>query len=208
MAKTQQTPRQQISISPSPRRTFSDRILAMGAKINRMLSNDGGKGGFNAETESITSAIVESTDRSTFRSRNNFHSSGRGGAGNIHSTASLNLPSNTDALQDFPWPRSRERAPIARAAPPNVLRSTGRGGAGNFSQSPPAAGPSYSLRDREILRAHAEADKKALRSSGRGGMGNIVNPCRTTPGGSTPSTLPLLVPSRRQALCSSTALSM
>lgn len=42
------------------------------------------------------------------------------------------------------------------------MRSTGRGGSGNFSQSPPAADPSYSLRDREILRAHAEADKTAF----------------------------------------------
>ncbi|KAF8193982.1 hypothetical protein K438DRAFT_1969272 [Mycena galopus ATCC 62051] len=174
MSSTQaQTQRQQTSVSTSPRRTFSDRISAVGAKINRALSSDAGRSGYNAETESITSTIVEGNDRSNSRGRNNFHSSGRGGAGNIHATPN-NPALNAEPPQDFPWPRGRERAPVARAAPPSAVRSTGRGGSGNFSQSPPAADPSYSLRDREILRAHAEADKTAIRSSGRGGIGNIV----------------------------------
>ncbi|KAJ6566113.1 hypothetical protein B0H19DRAFT_706686 [Mycena capillaripes] len=112
-------------------------------------------------------------DRSSSRGRN-FHSSGRGGAGNIYSTANSNASADASSPgQEFPWPRGRERAPVARAAPP--VRSTGRGGSGNFSQ-PPATDPSYSLRDREILRAHAEADKNTVRSSGRGGIGNILTP--------------------------------
>lgn len=53
---------QQTSTSLSPRRTFSDRISAVGAKINRALSSDAGRpsqNGYNPETESITSTIVE-----------------------------------------------------------------------------------------------------------------------------------------------------
>ncbi|KAJ6534357.1 hypothetical protein B0H19DRAFT_1185846 [Mycena capillaripes] len=174
--------RQQTSASTSPRRTFSDRISAVGAKINRALSSDAGRpgqNGYDPETQSITSTIVEGTDRSSSRGRN-FHSSGRGGAGNIYSTANSNTVSAPpgEVPQEFPWPRGRERAPVERATPTPAasgVRSTGRGGSGNFSQ-PPAADPSYSLRDREILRAHAEADKNAVRSSGRGGIGNIVTP--------------------------------
>jgi hypothetical protein len=50
---------QQTSTSPSSRRTFSDRISSVGAKINRALSSDAGRGGYNPETESITSTVVE-----------------------------------------------------------------------------------------------------------------------------------------------------
>jgi hypothetical protein len=91
------------------------------------------------------------------------HSSGRGGAGNIRSTINSNALPPTSEAQEFPWPRGRERAPVARAnqGTPSA-RSTGRGGSGNFSQSPPVADPSYSLRDSEILRAHAETEKVAI----------------------------------------------
>ncbi|KAJ6469911.1 hypothetical protein C8R45DRAFT_426636 [Mycena sanguinolenta] len=178
--------RQQTSVSTSPRRTFSDRISAVGARVARALSSDMGRdaSGVNAETESMTSTVVEGNDRSTSRGRNNFHSSGRGGAGNIHRDP-VPAPSNSNA-EDFPWPRGRERAPVSRLPPAQntspsppaktIVHSTGRGGSGNFSLSPPAKDPSYSLRDREILRARAEADRGAFRSSGRGGIGNISAP--------------------------------
>ncbi|KAJ7881805.1 hypothetical protein B0H14DRAFT_2704746 [Mycena olivaceomarginata] len=185
---------QQTSTSPSSRRTFSDRISSVGAKINRALSTDAGRGGYNPETESITSTVVEGQGECPLS-----QSSGRGGAGNIHSTP---VVSNGE-VQDFPWPRGRERAPVARAAPTQVVRSTGRGGSGNFSQSPPAADPSYSLRDREILRAHAETDKTAFVSPhprpalillflfpappAAAGIGNIVHPSYPTPPSSDPS---------------------
>ncbi|KAJ7921430.1 hypothetical protein B0H13DRAFT_1985409 [Mycena leptocephala] len=171
---------QQTSSSQSPRRTFSDRISAVGAKINRALSNDAGRAsqhGYDPETESIANTVVEGGDRSTSRDRT-FHSSGRGGAGNIRSTINSNALPPTSEAQEFPWPRGRERAPVARAnqGTPSA-RSTGRGGSGNFSQSPPVADPSYSLRDSEILRAHAETERSlSYRSSGRGGIGNIVRP--------------------------------
>ncbi|KAJ7026652.1 hypothetical protein C8F04DRAFT_1117917 [Mycena alexandri] len=170
---------QASSVSPSSRRTFSERISAVGAKINRALSSEGGRSsqpGYDPETESIASTLVDGQDRSSSRNRD-IHSSGRGGAGNFYANASGHANGPGD-VQEFPWPRGRERAPV-RAAPAPVapiIRSTGRGGSGNFSQSPPAADPSYSIRDREILRAHAETEKSNIRrSSGRGGMGNMVS---------------------------------
>ncbi|KAJ7509468.1 hypothetical protein B0H11DRAFT_1959745 [Mycena galericulata] len=175
MASSQQT--SSSSVPPQSRRTFSERISAVGAKINRALSSEGrvSQNGYDPETESITSTIVEGSDRSSSRRRDpGYHSSGRGGAGNFHSAAPTN--SNGD-VQEFPWPRGRERAPVPRPSPAApAVRSTGRGGSGNFSQSPPAADPSYSLRDRELMRAHAEAEKNNFKSSGRGGIGNITQP--------------------------------
>ncbi|KAF7341575.1 hypothetical protein MSAN_02054500 [Mycena sanguinolenta] len=158
--------RQQTSVSTSPRRTFSDKISAVGAKVARALSSDTGRdaNGYSAETESMTSTVVEANDRSTSRGRTNFHSSGRGGAGNIHRDPAP-APASSNNAADFPWPRGRERAPVSRLPPTQntstsppaktMIHSTGRGGSGNFSLSPPAKDPSYSLRDREILRAHA-----------------------------------------------------
>ncbi|KAJ7122110.1 hypothetical protein C8R44DRAFT_876423 [Mycena epipterygia] len=189
---------QRPSSSSVPRRTFSDRISAVGAKINRALSNEG-RARYDADAESITSTIVEGQDRSQSRSRDSgYHSSGRGGAGNIRAVSAAQ-PANGAEQQEFPWPRGRERAPVHRAppaqtqpqapvAPVPAVRSTGRGGAGNFSQSPPPTDPSYSLRDREIMRAHAqaEAEKSVVRSSGRGGMGNITR--------DAPAAVPVFIP--------------
>ncbi|KAJ7720087.1 hypothetical protein DFH07DRAFT_972731 [Mycena maculata] len=182
------------SVPPHSRRTFSERISAVGAKINRALSSEGrpSQNGYNAETESIASTVVEGNGRSGSRGRDSgYHSSGRGGAGNFHAT-----PTNANGeVQEFPWPRGRERAPVSQQAAPGV-RSTGRGGSGNFSQSPPATDLSYSLRDRELMRAHAETEKNAPRSSGRGGIGNIVNPnsrsrSRSTDPVSSPTSMPV-----------------
>ncbi|KAF8188914.1 hypothetical protein K438DRAFT_1972096 [Mycena galopus ATCC 62051] len=178
MANIPQTSSQHTSTSTCQRRTFSNRISAMGAKINRTLSNEGKTGAFNSETERTTSTTVESADRSTSCSRNNFVTPPTAAA-----LATSDSPSTSGATKDFPLPRRRERAHGARATS-SVLRSTGRGGSGNFSQRPPATDPSYSLRDREILRAHAEADKTALRSSCRGGIGNIITPHISTPSAS------------------------
>jgi len=176
---------QRKSPSPNSRRSFSERISAVGAKINRVLSNEG-QGGersneghersttgarHDPETESITSTLVEA-DRSASRSRDpGYYSSGRGGAGNIHPVVDGDRGSDVD-VQEFPWPRGRERAPVTRGR----VRSTGRGGYGNFRQPPLPHEFSYSPRELEILRTHAEAERNALRSSGRGGLGNIAIP--------------------------------
>ncbi|KAJ7625915.1 hypothetical protein FB45DRAFT_922619 [Roridomyces roridus] len=172
------------SQSVPPRRSFTERISAVGAKINRALSNDGRA---DYDAESMTSTVV---DVGAGRSRSNdsgYHSSGRGGAGNFY--ANGNPGATNLETQEFPWPRGRERLPVSRSDNPTTLaapavtapaRSTGRGGSGNFSANPPAGDPSYTLRDREILRAHAEAEKTHVRSSGRGGMGNIVHPDAAT----------------------------
>ncbi|KAJ7168905.1 hypothetical protein C8R46DRAFT_1350392 [Mycena filopes] len=174
MASPQQ---QQQSVSPSSRRSFSQRISAVGAKINRTLSNEGrseerrmsgGRG--DPETESIASTLVDG-DRSGSRSRDSgYYSSGRGGAGNIHRIPTPGEVLDADA-QEFPWPRGRDRAPAR-----GQTRSTGRGGSGNFRPSSSSRELSYSPRELEILQARAEAERNAVKSSGRGGAGNIIIP--------------------------------
>ncbi|KAJ7036925.1 hypothetical protein C8F04DRAFT_457312 [Mycena alexandri] len=169
---------QQQSVSPNSRRSFSKRISAVGAKISGALSNEGqggerstSGGRHDPETDSIASTLVEA-DRSVSRSRDSgYYSSGRGGAGNIHRIVNADRVSDVD-VQEFPWPRGRERAPVSRGH----VRSTGRGGSGNFRQSPSPRELSYSPRELEILRTHAETERNALKSSGRGGAGNIAIP--------------------------------
>ncbi|KAJ6573227.1 hypothetical protein B0H10DRAFT_2105565 [Mycena sp. CBHHK59/15] len=170
---------QQKSTSVPPpsnsRRSFSDRISAVGAKINRALSNDGGPQN-DGDTASLASTLVEGSVRSVSRGRELSHSSGRGGIGNFHPTS--NSISPPPAVPDeFPWPRGRERTPAFR--PQDQARSTGRGGSGNFSHSPQTPSSGNASHEREILRARAEADKNAVRSSGRGGAGNMINPARS-----------------------------
>ncbi|KAJ7152754.1 hypothetical protein C8R43DRAFT_1003627, partial [Mycena crocata] len=150
----------QHSVSPSARHTFSDRISAVGAKINRALSSEKRRPSqsparYDPETESIASTIVEGADRSCSRGRDaGFHSSGRGGAGNVHSTSASEAQVQS---QEFPWPRGRERVPAFRPEGEGAqvqtqtqskptARSTGRGGSGNFSRSPAPIDQSLSLR--------------------------------------------------------------
>ncbi|KAJ7289354.1 hypothetical protein C8J57DRAFT_430722 [Mycena rebaudengoi] len=159
--------------SPTSSRSLSDRISAVGAKINRALSNEGRLQG-GADTESMASTVFPGADRSASRGREALHSSGRGGIGNIHAT-STERSSPPNGADEFPWPRGRERAPVFRNGQP--VRSIGRGGSGNFSPSPSPGGALYFPdRDREIARARAGPDNHSPRSTGRGGMGNIINP--------------------------------
>ncbi|KAJ7141685.1 hypothetical protein C8R43DRAFT_1016998 [Mycena crocata] len=176
---------------PSPRRTFSDRMSAVGARINRALTSEGqlrpNQNGYDPETESITSTIVEPEDHSGYYS-------GRGGAGNFHpnpahpkfkdfnndgdnSSYTKSASLEEEDAQEFPWPRGRDRAPAVRGTP----RYTGRGGFGNFNRRPVAPiDPAAAIREQEILRAHAEREAERapfrVRSSGRGGFGNMVSP--------------------------------
>ncbi|KAJ7493971.1 hypothetical protein FB451DRAFT_1360590 [Mycena latifolia] len=161
------------SVSRSSRQTFSDHISAIAVKIHRALSSAGRAipNEYDPETQSIASTIVEGDDRSNFRDREaGYHSFGRGGAGKFRSVSNSN-----SAVQEFPWPRGRERTPVCRPTQASApSRFGGRGGAGNFIESPLPEDPSSPMRDREIRRAHAEADRNMARSSGRGGLGNIV----------------------------------
>jgi hypothetical protein len=115
----------------------------------------------------------DSPVRSVSRGREAFHSSGRGGIGNIrHSSASRDARP-VDGPDDFSPTRGREPAVNL---PLGGVISTGRGGAGNMrSPSRDAASPSRERleREREILQQHAELEKTAIHSTGRGGVGNI-----------------------------------
>ncbi|KAJ7073310.1 hypothetical protein B0H15DRAFT_1027517 [Mycena belliarum] len=173
MASLQQTP------SPTRRRTISDVMSAFGTKISRALSSEGqpvaSQKGFDPETESITSTIVEDADRSPSRRRDSgYQSSGRGGVGNFRAVPTTDPASPASDVQEFPWPRGRDRAPVSRRSTPS--RSTGRGGSGNY-RSPPRQDPAQVLREHEVLRTLAEAERTAVVrvkiSSGRGGYGNM-----------------------------------
>ncbi|KAG7449479.1 uncharacterized protein BT62DRAFT_929439 [Guyanagaster necrorhizus] len=107
-------------------------------------------------------------DRSQSRGRE-FHSSGRGGLGNIRpSSTSRDRP--IGGPDDFSSTRGREPT-----IEPTRIYSTGRGGAGNI-RSPSRdhrehVGPNS--HEKEIVRDHARAERDAPQSFGRGGLGNI-----------------------------------
>ncbi|KAJ7764019.1 hypothetical protein DFH07DRAFT_812323 [Mycena maculata] len=115
-----------------------------------------------AETESIASTLVEGGDTPTSRG----YISDRGGIGNFHPDALPALPDEQD--QEFPWPRGRPRERTRGS------QSTGRGGYGNITSAPRNREWSYSTREQEILRVHAEARSVAI-PVGRGGYGNIAH---------------------------------
>ncbi|KAF7297471.1 hypothetical protein MIND_00980800 [Mycena indigotica] len=163
------------SVSP-PRRAFGAAISAMGARLRGVsvgrdreaASGRGDVDGYNAETESLASTVVEGvtnasvTDRSLSRGR---YSSGRGGAGNIYPTVpvppvptpSTVPPFPADPNQEFPWPRGRDRA----------RQPAGSGqGSPQTSQSPTGAG-------QRSTSTSVDPAAKIKRSTGRGGAGNF-----------------------------------
>jgi len=163
-------------MSPSPtRRSFSGRLSAIGAKINRTLTGESETTvrDNDSDTYSVASTIDKSkVDRSLSRGRE-VYSSGRGGAGNIRqSSASRGRPE--DGPDDFSRSRGREPAP---AESPRSF-SIGRGGVGNIrSPSRDVRGPLTTpdlMEDERVVRAHVAASQDAPHSSGRGGAGNIV----------------------------------
>jgi len=120
------------------------------------------------------------TDRSSSRGREGFHSSGRGGLGNIRQSSGSRDRTTVDGPDDFSETRGRE--PVVDF---NTTHSTGRGGAGNIrSPSRDAQGPltGPDAREKEIIHAHEEADKAAVHSSGRGGLGNMSRSRSRGPG--------------------------
>ncbi|KAF9493452.1 hypothetical protein BDN71DRAFT_1483462 [Pleurotus eryngii] len=113
--------------------------------------------------------MTDKNERSTSRGREAFHSSGRGGLGNIRqASASRDRP--TDGPDDFSITRGREAAP----SPSRQVYSTGRGGAGNIrspSRDPqPNTNSEY---EAQVVKKHNESEAGAIHSSGRGGLGNI-----------------------------------
>ncbi|THH16714.1 hypothetical protein EW146_g3965 [Bondarzewia mesenterica] len=180
--------------SPTSKKGVAEQISALGARLSRVLTGESA-----STTETVLTAVEkerlsqEATDdtasllkeRSVSRGRE-FHSSGRGGVGNIRpSSASLEHTSpRVDGPDDFSVTRGREpRSPVGTGQ----VVSTGRGGAGNIhSPSRDISGdgrrrPAGSLEDdggREyedsVIRSSDDARSSTVRSSGRGGVGNIA----------------------------------
>ncbi|KAF8513998.1 hypothetical protein BU17DRAFT_94867 [Hysterangium stoloniferum] len=109
-------------------------------------------------------------DRSRSRGRQEaFHSSGRGGAGNIRA-GSRSRDARPDGPDDFSLTRGREMG-----VSPGLTHS-GRGGAGNIrspSREPGAGVAELDPKEIEAMRAAAEREAELPHSSGRGGAGNI-----------------------------------
>ncbi|KAF9463265.1 hypothetical protein BDZ94DRAFT_1282617 [Collybia nuda] len=116
-----------------------------------------------------------SADRSQSRGREAFHSSGRGGIGNIRQ-ASASRDARPGGPDDFSTSRGREPVPASTF-------STGRGGAGNI-RSPSRdinnpLSPDSAKGEQDIIRDHVAANQDAPHSTGRGGVGNITNRSRS-----------------------------
>lgn len=156
---------------PDNRTTFSESLAGLGTRLSKILSN----------ASSVTSvgtgprSPVESgtKDRSRSRGRQEaFHSSGRGGAGNIR-PASRSRDARPDGPDDFSLTRGRDMG----VSPGQLPRPThsGRGGAGNIrspSRDPGERSPD--AKEIETLRVAIEHEAELPHSTGRGGAGNIV----------------------------------
>ncbi|KIJ63878.1 hypothetical protein HYDPIDRAFT_112855 [Hydnomerulius pinastri MD-312] len=169
------------------RRSFSQQMSAIGAKLSRALSTD-------EDRVSTTETLVNSTSSNSFNSENRslsrgreaFHSSGRGGIGNIRRSSQSRDPRPIDGPDDFSPTRGREPA-----VNPERVFSVGRGGAGNIrspsrdvGRDQPQTNSIISENalveaeyEAKIRREHAEAS--TARSSGRGGAGNITSGSRS-----------------------------
>lgn len=177
--------------TPSPRRenrrSFSQQVSALAARLGRVVTGEGGDGGDRIDAGSTlsNSTLVKDgsmTDspagdhRSLSRGRDTFQSSGRGGAGNIRRSSQSREPHPFDGPDDFSHTRGREPA-----VHPDRAYSVGRGGAGNIrspSRDPGSVRPVHpdviaeSEYEQGILREHAASE--VVHSSGRGGAGNIT----------------------------------
>ncbi|PPR07451.1 hypothetical protein CVT26_013482 [Gymnopilus dilepis] len=134
---------------------------------------------------------MAAAERSQSRGREPFHSTGRGGLGNIRqSSVSRDARSNPSGVgpDDFSIARGREPVPHQHQ---NQVYSTGRGGAGNL-RSPsrdPATRAEHAEADaaeQEVIREYVAAHEGAVHSSGRGGLGNM-NRSRSRDPGTTPN---------------------
>ncbi|KAF5390781.1 hypothetical protein D9757_004487 [Collybiopsis confluens] len=174
---------------PPERRSFSDQISSIGAKINRALSR--GRSPQRPARDFDNTSLASSTvtmvspegfaERSVSRGREGLRrSSGRGGLGNI--VAPSSVPEN-EALDHSTSP-ARGREAVRPSGPVGVVpfASTGRGGAGNIR--PPVLGqgdsdtitlvPSITSSDSQNVRSPSQTSPtRNMLSTGRGGIGNI-----------------------------------
>ncbi|KAF9041692.1 hypothetical protein BJ165DRAFT_1349769 [Panaeolus papilionaceus] len=127
---------------------------------------------------------MSAPERSTSRGRDAFHSSGRGGIGNIRQASQSRDARPDSGPDDFSVTRGRE--PVANQSAP--LFSTGRGGAGNIRS--PSRGPGSKIVDiaeEKVIQDHLAKQEDAVTSTGRGGLGNLAQRSRSR-GPASPST--------------------
>ncbi|KAG2356652.1 hypothetical protein BDR07DRAFT_1363970 [Suillus spraguei] len=124
---------------------------------------------------------INNEGRSVSRGRDSFHSSGRGGAGNIQRSSVSSDTRPFDSPDDFDSTRGRE--PLVH---PDRVFSVGRGGAGNLRSPSREVRGDHHPQTVTILDEHAavqadyeqqakkhHAESNPIHSSGRGGLGNI-----------------------------------
>lgn len=123
---------------------------------------------------------ISNESRSISRGRDSFHSSGRGGMGNIRRSSISSDLRPVDGLDDSGSSRGREQA-----VHPDRMFSVGRGGAGNMRAPSQEVGKDYPQTvtilnehaavqagyEQQVKKHHAESNP--IHSSGRGGLGNI-----------------------------------
>lgn len=125
---------------------------------------------------------ISNESRSVSRGRDSFHSSGRGGIGNIRRSSISSDPRPVDSPDDSASGRGREQA-----VHPDRMQmfSVGRGGAGNMRSPSQDVGKDHPQTvtilnehaavqaeyEQQIKKHHAESNP--IHSSGRGGIGNI-----------------------------------
>jgi len=111
-------------------------------------------------------------ERSVSRGRDAFHSTGRGGIGNIRQTSASRDARPDSGLETLPRSRGREREPLVDT---NKMYSTGRGGAGNL-RSPSrnlSKSTSRNAHEEEVIQNYIASKHDVPISTGRGGAGNI-----------------------------------
>ncbi|KAI0319720.1 hypothetical protein OF83DRAFT_1162808 [Amylostereum chailletii] len=112
-------------------------------------------------------------ERSTSRGRE-FHSSGRGGVGNIRQASLSRDRAAFDGPDDFSVTRGREPHPAHIQHDTGNAVSTGRGGAGNFRSRSRPRDSVDSTFDRDLIQSIDQANDTGVHSTGRGGIGNIA----------------------------------
>ncbi|KAF8910632.1 hypothetical protein CPB84DRAFT_1842619 [Gymnopilus junonius] len=172
------TEQRQSSPSRSRRPSLSSKISSFGTKLSRTLtgSSDGYSAADNItagdETDSVSPIISRpKPESSPSREREVFHSTGRGGAGNIRQT-NIGSGSSGINLEDFSIIRGREPFPHSTQ---NQVFSTGRGGAGNLrslSRDPESIARAEAV-EQEVIKEYLASQEGAIHSSGRGGLGNL-----------------------------------
>ncbi|KAJ3783437.1 hypothetical protein GGU10DRAFT_360969 [Lentinula aff. detonsa] len=185
----------QNSSSPQGKRSLSDQISSIGARINRALSrgrsterpardfDNESLASSNTTVVSVEGAIGE---RSVSRGRQGLHhSSGRGGIGNIVPSS---VPEDVAVEHSASPIRGRDIARPLGGPGGTPFSSSGRGGIGNirapsqeqqFDADALTLVPSRSSDNSNVRSPSQTSPSRNVLSTGRGGIGNI----KRNPGG-------------------------